>query len=194
MLRTEMTNTHPAHKSMFLAIELDPDVRQELARTLYLDCPKSQIRRQAQRDFHITLGFIRDVKWEDRPLVMQSFKPLGHTSTLSLAVTGAVALGHFGQILCARFGPQDILEDLSLQADALLKKHTDYQFDQSYASYVPHTKIQTLKQHLSNDLKDEILETFQGLPYKKIRFKAHNLALMERKGRHYQTIKRYKLD
>ena len=184
---------HSAYKSMFLAIELDPDVKQKLAQTLYLDFPKKQIRRQAQRDFHITLGFIRNVKWEDRQLVTQTFKPLEKTPILSLAVTEVVTLGHFGQILCARFGPQDILEELSVQANALLTKHTEYQFDQSYADYIPHTKIQTLKHSLPEDLQAEILETFRGLPYKRIKFKAHNLALMERKGRNYQIIKRYQL-
>ncbi|MEN8237159.1 MAG: hypothetical protein ABFQ95_06430 [Pseudomonadota bacterium] len=186
-----MVHTHPAHKSMFLAIELEPDVKQSLARILYLDLPKSQVRRQAQRDFHITLGFIRSVKWQDRSLVEQAFKPLERIPVLSLAVTGVVALGQFGQILCARFGPQEVIEDLSLEAGTLLTKHTEYQFDQSYAAYIPHTKIQTLKRNLPEALKTKILETFRGLPYKKIHFKARSLALMERKGRHYQTVKRY---
>ena len=54
-----MAQTHPTHKSMFLAVELDLELQKQLAQTLYLRLPKSQIRRQAQRDFHITLGFKR---------------------------------------------------------------------------------------------------------------------------------------
>ncbi len=188
-----MTHSHPAYKSMFLAIDLESEVKQKLAQTLYLDLPKSEVRKQYPRDFHITLGFIKDVKWEDRQHVIQLFKQLEHTPTLSISVTGVVALGQFGQILCARFGPQEVLEELSEQANKLLTKYTDYQFDQSYAGYIPHTKIQTLKHNLTETRKAEILNTFRKLADKKIQFKTHNLALMERKKHHYQTIKLYAL-
>ncbi len=193
MIDSASSQPHTKIKSMFLAIPLDEEVQRQLASTFYLDLPKSQIKRAKQRNFHITLGFIPNVKWEDRSQIVGAFTPLSQHKKFTIEVDEIVTLGHFGQILCVQFGPQQFLEKLSLQAETFLKTHTKYAFSEIYKKYIPHTKIQTIKKRVGDSQREKILEDFQQKLQDNLQFKIESLALMERVKNDYEIIKRYPL-
>ena len=188
-----MTEHLPGVKSMFLAVELEEDMKKQFADTLYLRRYQSEIRWEATRDFHVTLGFIKDVKGTDRQAVIKCFEALKDEVCFDLQVDGTVMLGRFNQIMCVRIGPDEVLQNLSRKAGLTLSENTPYKFDDTHENYIPHTKIQALKHKVPEEKRHEIIDVFKAIDTRKLKFTVTRLALMERQKKHYEGIKRYPL-
>ncbi len=187
-----MDTGQPQVKSMFLAVEFDSATKNLIAEKLYLPLPKSQIRREKKHNFHLTLGFIRDIKFDDRPTVIKAFENLKELAPFTIKAESTVNLGTSGNILCIHMGPTDKLTEISQLAAMLLAENTDYKFDESYATYIPHVKIQTIKRRVPDEIKPEIREMFDNIDLHKLSFKVTDLALMQRVKYNYVTVKSYK--
>ncbi len=176
---------------MFLAIEFGKEDQDIIAKELYLPLPKKQLLRVKRRNFHLTLGFIKDVKIEDRQQVIGAFEEMKNIEPFALQILGTVGFGQYGHILCAKLGPDELLQQLSQRAAKLLAENTDYRFDESFESYIPHLKIQTINRNVSNEDKAKIKDMFACLDTSLLKIRVKNFALMQRVGYNFETLTRY---
>lgn len=185
-----MKNKNSSKQSMFLAAELDDNIKQVYAKRLYLTEYKDLLRIEPRRNFHITLGYIANVDETDKRDIINSFKPLKETQPFMAEAVGSVVFGHYQQILCARIGPEDPFVKLHKLGAQLIAAHTNYHFDTTHPDFIPHMKIQTIRK-AAGDKQDEITAAFEAMNFHKLDFKVKSLALMQREDKYYGVVYRY---
>lgn len=151
------------YRSMFLAVELEEDLKKLLAERLYLLEDKKLLRIESRRNFHITIGFIAHVHEKHRRDVINCFKPLKEFTAFLAHVEGPVILGQYQQILCAKFGPIGPFQVLHEKAKIFLVQNTDYNFDEKHEEYIPHTKIESIRKVADEEKKTNAHRKIHGL-------------------------------
>lgn len=179
--------------NIFLAVELDDDTKQLLARKLFLLDYREYLRTERKRNLHITLGYIRDVHESERRDIINAFKPLRNYHPFGAHVEGPVMFGAHRHMLCVRHGPYDKFHELHFEAKNLLHDNTKFRFDNKHPEFIPHTKIQTIRRNSGLEIHEEITYAFTHLNFRKLDFKVKTLALMHRVDNDYQTLYRYEL-
>jgi 2'-5' RNA ligase len=127
--------------NIFLAVELDDNTKQVLARKLFLLDFKDFLRFEPKRNLHITLGYIRDVHQTERRDIINAFKPLKECPPFTFHVDKAIVLGAFNHMLCVRLSPDEPFLALHNKAQQLLAQSTNFKFDDKYPDFIPHVKI-----------------------------------------------------
>ena len=188
-----MNHKNGSVTNIFLAVEFDDDTKQLLARKLFLLDYKDYLRTEPKRNFHITLGYIREVHETQRREIINAFKPLKEHHPFTAHVEAPIIFGAHHQMLCVRHSPFEMFDELHTTAKALLSEHTQFKFDEKHPTFIPHTKIQTVRRSTSHEMRDEIVFEFNRLNMRKLDFKVKSLALMHRIDKDYITLYRYEL-
>lgn len=188
-----MNNKNGSITNIFLAVELDDDTKQLLARKLFLLDYRDYVRTEPKRNLHITLGYIRDVHESRRRDIINAFKPLKECTPFSAHVDSPLIFGSHRHMLCVRHTPYEAFHHLHKRAQNLLESQTDFKFDDKHPDFIPHSKIQTIRKSAGHELHEEIIQAFEGLKFRKLDFKVKVLALMHRVDNEYQTLYRYEL-
>ena len=102
-------------------------------------------------------------------------------------------LGKHQQILCAQYDPDKLFQKFHEEAGILLAENTDYRFDTTHQQYIPHTKIQTIRQFTPENKIQELTNEYLNRNYRKLDFKVKTLALMQREKKHFEIVHRYPL-
>lgn len=179
--------------NIFLAVELDEDIKQVFARKLFLLEFKEFLRLEPKRNLHITIGYIQDVHHTERRAIVNAFKPLKEQHVFSAHVEGPVVLGEFRHMLCIQHSPYDAFLNLHNLSKKLLAENTHFHFSEKHPDFLPHTKLQTIRKSAGMEVHDALIHEFQNKNFRKIEFKVKTLALMHRVDNMYETLYRYEL-
>lgn len=179
------------YKNLFLAVFFEEKLKEKLAHNLRLEASLDEVIYAPQQNLHLTLGFIRNVDFQDRALLKNAFNDIKATSPFKGYAQTSVILGH-GNSLCIRGGPFEKLCEVRSAAQKLLLKNTQnkYDFDASF-DYLPHIKIQSLRPYISHEVRQALLEVFSRKCERRNEFDITTLALMERQGEFYHIVKKY---
>lgn len=182
------------YKNLFLAVLFEDKLKEKLAHYLRLDASLEEVIYAPQQNIHLTLGFIRNVAAQDRPLLKNAFNSIKASPSFEGYAQTSVILGN-GNSLCIRVGPFEKLSEIRIASQKTLLKssYNKYDFDASF-DYLPHIKIQSLRPYLSQERRISLLEDFSRKCDRRIEFKITSLALMERQGEFYHIIKKYPLE
>jgi 2'-5' RNA ligase len=178
-------------KSVFLAVVFDDSFHAQLGE-LFHDTSLSGVRLIPVENYHITLGFIQSVPVDDHSHIAKVFEAISHEQPFEASFCEYVFLGPHHNVVGLKAEPHEKFQHLNTVCKKRLADNTDYRVDESH-EYIPHTTIMTFDRRIRNDVFNDNIKLLLEKKFQHLRFKVLRLALMCRRGEHFEALQEYRL-
>ncbi|MGB0935442.1 MAG: 2'-5' RNA ligase family protein [Alphaproteobacteria bacterium] len=174
---------------MFLAFTIDPDTQRRMIEAYQIPDTEGLFRQSTAENLHITIGYMGAIPEDDFEEIFANFPNADNIKIPQLTVSGAVFLGKKNNIFCLSVTPDAPLQDIHLLTREDLESSSHYGFDRTYPVYIPHIKIQSLKNKANDQQCEELKQAFMEKCDHSITFTPPSIALMQREDGVYKVLK-----